>query len=599
MAHLPIGIDLGTSTSEIAVFQHEVPAAIEDPLSKSPIMPSQISVNHAGRVLVGEEARDFVNLPGHGVREVKRKMGTGETITLAGKAYRPEELSALILRKLAQNAGVFLGEPVTDIVLSVPANFPDAARQATLHAAELAGLHVVRLINEPTAAALAFGVHHIEVNEQLVVFDFGGGTLDVSVLEMLEGVLDVRSSFGDPQLGGKDFDEALINLLLQRFTKQHGKLPITDFARNALKTAAERAKITLSETDNVEVFLPGFALRDETPVDLSITVTREEFEKATAPLLERAREVLTRALAAGNIRPDAVDRVLLVGGTTYLPAVRRLVAEFFGQEPAAAVDPDLAVVLGAATLAAMEAGVISPEEGLILTDISPFGIGFETMHSETFELYYSPLIAPNTPIPFTREYAFSLIHTDQQRVIFHLYQSYLSEPTPMRVATARKMLTDTGIEAEITDIPPSTTGVPHPVRVDFSYDENGVVLVKGSIPGLKHEVDITYQQTVTRMTREELDAAQQQMATLYAAMEEDLLPEELPAGDQESNLRYWLPIIARAERLTDAHPEAKPALTDGITALRAALETGDDDEIEETGNALIDMIDELEEEAEE
>ena len=347
MTHLPIGIDLGTSTSEIAVFQHGEAVVISDPLTKGPILPSHIAVNNSGRVLVGEEARDFIDLPKHGVREIKRQMGSSEQIFLGEQSYRPEELSALILHKLKHNAEVMLDDTITDVVLSVPANFPDQARQATLHAAELAGLNVVRLINEPTAAALAFGVNNLDVEAQIVVFDFGGGTLDVSVLEMVEGVLDVRCSFGDPQLGGKDLDEALTTLILQRFQAQFGELPITDLSRGALKSIAVRAKITLSDAESADIFLPGFALRDGTPVDLALTITREDFETAIAPLLQRARAVLQQALAAGNIRSTAIDRVLLVGGTTYIPSVRQLVYDVFGIEPAADVNPDLAVVLGA------------------------------------------------------------------------------------------------------------------------------------------------------------------------------------------------------------------------------------------------------------
>lgn len=595
MPHLPIGIDLGTSTSEIAVFQHGEPVAIADPVTKRPIVPSLIAVNHTGQLLVGEDARDFIDLPDHGVREIKRRMGSGETLTLGGQTYRPEELSALLLRKLKHNAEVTLGEPITEVVLSVPANFPDPARQATLHAAELAGLHVVRLVNEPTAAALAFGVRHIDLEAQLVVFDFGGGTLDVSVLEMVEGVLDVRSSFGDPQLGGKDFDEALMALLLERFTAEHGALPISDLSRGALKSAAERAKITLSDAESTEVFLPGFALDQGRPVDLVATVTRDAFETAVAPLLARARQVVTQALAAGQIKPDAIDRVLLVGGATYIPCVRRLVAEMFGAQPSVGVDPDLAVTLGAATLAAMEAGVISPEEGLILTDVSPFGIGIETMDPLTYELMYSPLIKPNTPIPFTHEYAFSLLHAHQEKVLFHLYQSYLTEVYPMQHARARQLVTDTGIAGEIVDIPPALNGMPHPVRIDFSYDENGLVSIHATIPGLAHEVRIDYQQTVTRMTPEELDAARQRLEAMFENLEEGLFAEEAPEEVIDATERYWTPVIAKAERLAVDHPDHSADLLAAIVSLRDALASEDTTAIDAAGDQLADLIADLEE----
>jgi len=428
-----------------------------------------------------------------------------------------------------------------------------------------------------------------------VVFDFGGGTLDVSVLEMVEGVLDVRSSFGDPQLGGKDFDEALMVLLLERFTTAHGVLPISDLSRGALKSAAERAKITLSDADSTEVFLPGFALDQGRPVDLVVTVTRDAFETAVAPLLARARQVVTQALTAGQIKPDAIDRVLLVGGATYIPCVRRLVAEVFGAEPSAGVDPDLAVALGATTLAAMEAGVISPEEGLILTDVSPFGIGLETMDPLTYELLYSPLIKPNTPIPFTHEYTFSLLHANQEKVLFHLFQSYLTEVYPMQHARARQLVTDTGIEGEMVDIPPALNGIPHPVCVDFSYDENGLVAVHASIPGLAKEVRIEYQQTVTRMTAEELDAARQRLEEMFTNLEEGLLAAEEPEEMLGATERYWTPVIAKAERLAVEHPEQSPVLLAAIVSLRDALASEDTTAIDAAGDQLADLIADLEE----
>lgn len=237
-----IGIDLGTSTSEICVYRKGESQPIPDPSSKVPIIPSIVAINSKREPLVGENARSRVDLPGEGIREVKRKMGTGEKIVLQGNEYRPEEISALILRQLKENAQEALGATIKEVVISVPANFPDAARQATLTAGELAGLKVLRLINEPTAAALAFGINNIDLEEQLVVFDFGGGTLDITVLEMVAGVLDVKSSFGDSQLGGKDLDEKMIALILGKFQAEYPDAQISEKSRSALKSVAESAK---------------------------------------------------------------------------------------------------------------------------------------------------------------------------------------------------------------------------------------------------------------------------------------------------------------------------------------------------------------------
>nr|WP_298905929.1 Hsp70 family protein [uncultured Nostoc sp.] len=281
-----IGIDLGTSTSEICIYKNNEPLPIPDPVTKIPIIPSIVAINERKKLLVGETARGTVDRPGYGVRESKRLMGTEEVFCLQEQDYRPEEIAALILRKLKENAEEALGHPIQDVVISVPANFPDAARKATFNAGEIAGLNVLRLINEPTAAALAFGIKNIDSEEQLVVFDFGGGTLDISVLEMFEGVLDVKCSFGDTHLGGKDFDEVMISLLLKKFEAQYPGVPV--YNREAeLKGQAEQAKKTLSVEQSCDVRIPYFATKDGKGIDLDVEITRTEFEKAIAPLLER------------------------------------------------------------------------------------------------------------------------------------------------------------------------------------------------------------------------------------------------------------------------------------------------------------------------
>lgn len=394
-----IGIDLGTSTSEICFYRKDASEPIPDPITKMPIIPSIVAINSKGEWLVGENARSYVNLPDQGIREVKRKMGTSEKVKLKDKEYSPEEISAHILRKLKENAEEALGKTVKVVVVSVPANFPDAARQATLNAAELAGFKVLRLINEPTAAALAFGIDNIDTEEQLVVFDWGGGTLDITVLEMVAGVLDVKSSFGDPHLGGKDFDELLINLIRRKFQADYPDVQIPDKSASKLKEEAERAKKMLSSQFSHIVNISNFAVQGSELIDLEIEVTREEFERAIAPLLERARECVRQALNAKKVEHSAIDRVLLVGGTTYIPAVRKLVAEMFAREPKADVNPDLAVGIGASVSAAISQGLISEESGIILTDVAPFGLGIEVVSQVGGQqmLTYEPLVVQKSP----------------------------------------------------------------------------------------------------------------------------------------------------------------------------------------------------------
>ena len=374
-----IGIDLGTSTSEICVYRKGESQPIPDPSSKVPIIPSIVAMSSKEELLVGDLAHSRVDLPGEGIREVKRKMGSGEKIILQSQEYRPEQISALILRKLKENAEEALGATIKEVAISVPANFPDAARQATLSAGELAGLKVLRLINEPTAAALAFGISNIDIEEQLVVFDFGGGTLDITVLEMVAGVLDVKSSFGDSQLGGKDFDEKMIALILGKFQAEYPDAQISEKSLYALKSVAESAKKALSTQHSHKVFVSNFTLVSNELIDLDVEVTRQEFEQAIAPLLERGRDCVRQALNAKKIRPSTIDRVLLVGGTTYIPAVRRLVAEIFGREPLADVNPDLAVGIGASISAALSQDLISDESSIILTDVAPFGLGIDVI----------------------------------------------------------------------------------------------------------------------------------------------------------------------------------------------------------------------------
>lgn len=575
---LPIGIDLGTSTSEICVFRNDEPVPIADPssLARSPIVPSLVARNKRGELLVGEEARAWVDLPGHGVREAKRKMGTSDTFRMLDQDYRPEEVAALVLLKLKSIAEEALGQAVRDVVLSVPANFPDAARQATLNAGQAAGLNVVRLINEPTAAALAFGVRNLHVEEQGVVFDFGGGTLDITVLEMMGGILDVKASFGDTMLGGKDFDEAMIRLLLSRFEAEHKNATIPEKSRAALKGVAEKAKVALSTRRSFQAHLPFFASRGGEPVDLEADVTREEFERACAPLLDRARECLMQALAAKKVRPETVGRVLLVGGTTYIPCVRRLVAEVFRREPSAEVNPDLAVCMGAAVQAALAAGAMKPESSLILTDVCPFGLGIDVVAEVGGRemLVYEPLIRPNTTIPYSFKKTYHLLHVEQKQVNVHLFQDHKG------TARLPTDATDTNIEATIKDIPPSRTGRPHELEVNFSYDINGIAQLDASLPATRQRVSLVYQPTPGRMGAEEARAV-----GARARAEWEKSPEAKRHG----------PLLARGKRLaSESAGERKTSLERAVVALEAALASGNAAEADRAGDRLADLLFDME-----
>ena len=571
-----VGIDLGTSTSEICIYRNGDSQPIADPITKVPIVPSIVAINPKGELLVGEIARSRVDLPGQGIREVKRKMGSGEMIRLKEIDYRPEEISALILRKLKENAEESLGVSIDEVVLSVPANFPDAARQATLNAGELAGLKILRLINEPTAAALAFGIENIDAEEQLILFDFGGGTLDITVLEMVAGVLDVKSSFGDPYLGGKDFDDRMITLILEKFQREYPTVQIPDKSRQALKEVAEATKRNLSNQLSYLASVSNFAIYEGEIIDLDIEVTRQEFEQAIAPLLERAKECVRQALNAKKLKPSAIDRVLLVGGTTYIPAVRQLVTEMFGREPKADVNPDLAVGIGASISAALAKDLISEDSGIILTDVAPFGLGIQIISQIGGKpiLTYESLIQPNTTIPYSVKNTYSLLHENQQEVEVKLYQDHKG------TARLPSDAVDTGLSGKITDIPPAPDGTPYPVEVEFSYNTNGIATVKATIPAIGKSTEITYGKSDLRMDEQDKAEATERIRDLWR--------------NNEKAKRYE-GLIERADRfMAGIPPQERSPLSRAVTELKEALTVDSKEEIDKAGDRLVDLMFDME-----
>ena len=571
-----IGIDLGTSTSQICVYRNGGTEVIPDPLTKSPIIPSVVAVNLSGELVVGQAAEEYLNNSGRGVREVKRKMGTAERVAIGDEQYSPEQVSFVILKYLKTIAEGYLGQPIRDVVISVPANFPDPARHATLTAGELAGLNVVRLINEPTAAALAFGVKNAEAAEQLVVFDFGGGTLDITTLEMMEGVLDVQASFGDTQLGGKDFDQAMVALVLRKFAAEHPKAAISEKARVKLKGRADAAKKALSNQRSTQVTMDGFATGPDGPIDLELLVTRDEYEREVTPLLDRARACVRTALTAGQLKPSAIDRVLLVGGTTYMPCVRQLVAELFNKEPKVDpnVHPDTAVATGAAVYAAL-AGKIGPKD-IVVADGSPFGIGVPILSSGTDNLEYSELMAPNTKVPFSVKKRYKLVHENQTAVNIRVYQDH---------STRTKRLddkTETDVKTEITDIPRSVDGTPHDLEMNFAYDINGVITLDALIPATGQKATLKFDKSLTRPTVEDKAAAQQQVDALWT---------KSPLAARYEGL------IARANTAVAASPADRAKVQTAVAALQEALGRNDEAATKATSDALTDLLFDLQDAA--
>lgn len=594
---IAVGIDLGTSTSEISFFMDGKPRALLfDPSVKtSYIVPSIVAVDNRGMLLVGEKARDYVDIPGRGVREVKRLMGTGERVTLGGMLYRPEEISAFILKYLVEYAEKSLKEKITDVVITVPANWNDAQKTATKVAGELAGLNVIRLINEPTAAALAFGIKNIQAEEQLLVFDFGGGTLDITILEMMGGVMDVINSGGDDKLGGKEFDEVVKNIIIKKFKGKHPGFPITEFSESFLKGTAEKTKKMLLTETLAKVYLPKFSVLKGETIDFECVVSREEFEHESASLLDRARACLKETLKESKVRPSAIGKIILVGGTTYVPCVKNLVREFFGKEPKFEINPDIAVSFGASIQCALAKNLISEEDGIILQDNASFGIGTDILEEESHtglkKLKYSELMPLNSKLPFTVTKYFHLLSTTQSGLKCNFYQDKIGNIRNLSDAIP------VGLEGRIENIPPSLNGQPHEVLVDLSYDVSGTIVIYVRIPATGQTLRIDLDQSDLRMNDEEIEASKKRIAntpfnTKPVPIKPPIVPPIPPdAWKNNPESRRWTPMIEKGKLLSENLVGAnKIKLINLVNNLCTALVQKDSEKVEEHGNCLTDLL---------
>ena len=574
-----VGIDLGTSTSEVAVYQRGGVHVVPDWKTKSPIIPSVIGVDKHGVMQVGQDALSQLRQL-RGTQEIKRLMGTDARIELDGKEYAPEELSAVLLTYLKRNAEEFIGEKVTDVVISVPANFSEPRRRATTRAAELAGLNVVRIVNEPTAAALAFGYMNTGVEGQIAVFDFGGGTLDVSVLEMMEGVLEVKATYGDVELGGKDFDDALIGLIEGKLYAEYPGAEIGAKSSRGLKLLVQTVKMALSSSTSADVNMPFFAQHAGQPVDLDVTIERDEFEKAIEPLLNRARVCVQTALAAKGFRPEHIDQVLLVGGTTYIPAVRRLVSEAFGREPETGVSPDLAVAMGTALRAAAANDMLG-EDAPVLADVCSFGLGTDILLPGQAEPSYDPLIAPNTPVPFSASRSYSLVDTEQSSLNLMLIQSH--------DGLARYIKDAVIVRTErIANIPASRSGQPHTVNVEFSYDVDGLSRLRAIIVETGQQAEIRH-----ALVGDESTGAMGSRVTVGGAVANmggpsGMKPVQDAGGEpwrSHPHAAQYEPILERSSAYS-----ADPQVANLIGQLQHALSVRDDAHVDQIADALTDRV---------
>lgn len=467
-----IGIDLGTTNSAVAVLEGGSPKIIANP-EGARTTPSVVAFKD-GEIQVGEVAKRQAITNPDTVSSIKRHMGeSGYKVTVAGKSYTPQEISAMILQYIKKFSEDYLGEDVTDAVVTVPAYFNDSQRQATKDAGKIAGLNVKRIVNEPTASALAYGLDNDKGDEKILVYDLGGGTFDVSILELGDGVFEVLSTNGDTKLGGDDFDQHIMDWLVSQFKAKNGvDLSQDKMAKQRLKDAAEKAKKDLSGVSQTTISLPFISSGDNGPLHLEETLTRAKFDELTADLVERTKDPVDNALKDANLSTGDVDKVILNGGSTRIPAVQEAVEKWTGKTPDHSIDPDEAVALGAA----IQGGVISGDvKDVVLLDVTPLSLGIETMGG-----VFTKLIDRNTTIPTSKSQTFSTAADNQSAVDIHVMQG----ERPM--AADNKTLG----RFQLTDIPAAPRGVPQ-IEVKFDIDKNGIVNVSAKDLGTNKEQKIT------------------------------------------------------------------------------------------------------------
>ncbi len=580
-----IGIDLGTTNSVVAVMEGKDAKVIPNPEGNR-LTPSVVAFTDNGETLVGEPAkRQAVTNPARTISSIKRFMGRKRAevgseeetvpyklvgspqdyvkVEVDGKDYTPPEISALTLRKLKESAEAYLGHKVNKAVITVPAYFNDAQRQATKDAGQIAGLEVMRIINEPTAAALSYGLDK-NVKQKIVVFDLGGGTFDVSVLDVADGVFEVVSTNGDTHLGGDDFDKVLIDYIADDFQKKQGiDLRKDPMALQRLQEGAEKAKRELSSLQSTDINLPFITADASGPKHLMMKLTRAEFERMVDHLIERTKGPVQQALADAKLTPSQIDEVVLVGGSTRIPKVQETVQKFFGKEPHKGVNPDEVVAVGAA----IQGGVLAGEvKDVLLLDVTPLSLGIETLGG-----VMTKLVDKNSTIPLDRKQVFSTADDNQTAVTIKVYQG------EREMAADNRLLGQFNLE----NIPPAPRGVPQ-IEVSFDIDANGILNVKAKDLGTQKEQKIRIEQS-GGLSKDEIEKMQRD-AELHAS-EDKARREKVETKNQAESMCFGLEKQLK-EYADKLRPEDKEAVETQIKAVREAIKADDTDKIK---SALADL----------